>query len=608
MDSLVKINIGAAPNDGTGDPARDAFAKHNKNIDSIANALGAANGIGTLGSDGRQVPGEIPNGQLLPTSAHDLNNYTAPGPYYQGAVAAATLANNYPAASITGFLLVETFGTATLQQFMTRNAPYRSFWRIKTGTGANAWSGWIESSDITTAFSFQGSMPASPAQDLNTYTQRGQWQVGSSAVAAAGANFPIAQSGNLLVYSGGYPGGPVATGCTQIYLAANSNRAVFRSLVSGNWSAWEEVIRSSLLGAVNGVGTLDANGRQPVGQAPYSAVLPAGTDANTLATPGVWHINSDAQATAALNWPQQLAGTLSVEAVAAGNMQVTQTYTTRNGTGGVFRTYKRVRFGAGGGTWGTWQEVARLADAMQHGQCRFLAISGTECRLVQWNGNGLVINGKQYRIPASGVSVSNAGLVTGTLYYCYAKDDGSGGIALEFQSQASAPRSRHTDGVEIKTGDPTRTLVGMVFTNGSPAGFINSGTTRWVSSWFNRIEAATAETPVNSPTSATSYVKLTNGLYPMLWAGDTALVAASGIVTTSVAAMGAYHIMTVNGTGYAGGFGYTLASPGYQYPSVCVAPYIANSDGMYNFALYGMSGSASAAITFRHDLNCRWPQ
>ncbi len=243
---------------------------------------------------------------------------------------------------------------------------------------------------------------------------------------------------------------------------------------------------------------------------------------------------------------------------------------------------------------------------LAHGQCRFNVVSASECKLVPYNGNGLVINGKQYRIPQAGVSISNAGLLANTLYYVFAKDDGSGGIALE-AALATVGRSLHTDGVMIKTGDPTRTLVGMFNTN-TPAGFISFGTNKWVASWFNRIDNAMAETPVNSPTTSTSYVKLTNGLYPLMWAGDCADVNATGIVTTSVAAMGAYTILTANTAGFAGGHGYTLQNTGYQYPSAVCAPYIAPGDGVFNLALYGMSGSASAAITFRHDLNCRWPQ
>lgn len=364
MDPLVKVNVGLGPNDGTGDPLRDAFIKLNKNVDTIAGAIGAAGGLATLGADGRLPSGQAPidYAAVLPTTAHDLNTYVTPGTFYQAALAGATAPTgvNYPVAQV-GFLEVVATGTPVLQVYTTRNATpaiMQRFWRVRVSTAT--WSAWKEIADTTTAWTYQGAMPA--AQDLNTYTQRGAWIVASSATATGGTNFPIGQSGVLLVYSAGYPGGTAATGANQVYIASNSNRQYFRSLVGGTWSAWEEVVRSSLIGATSGVGSLGTDGRQPVGQAPYSAVLPAGTDANTLATPGVWHNNSDAQATVALNWPQQLAGTLNVEAVASGNMQVTQTYTTRNGTGGVFRTYKRVRFGAAG-TWGTWQEVARLADA-----------------------------------------------------------------------------------------------------------------------------------------------------------------------------------------------------------------------------------------------------
>ena len=325
-------------------------------IQGVLDEKGKPDGYAGLGADGRLLSAQAPISlaTLLPTDEHDLDTYTVPGSFYQGASGSATVARNYPIGNVTGFVLVETFGSATLQQFSTRNAPYQQFWRIKTG--ATAWSAWKESVDNTTGLVFQGVMAA--AQDLNTYTQRGLWLVASSAVASGGANFPIANSGVLQVFSAGYPGGTAATGVTQVYIASNSNRLFFRSLAGGNWTAWDDSLRSSQLGFANGVGSLDANGRQPVTQAPYSAILPAGTDANTLVTPGVWHINSDAQATAALNWPVLLAGTLNVEAVAAGNMQVTQIYTTRNGTGGVIRRFVRVRFGASGGTWGSWQEIA----------------------------------------------------------------------------------------------------------------------------------------------------------------------------------------------------------------------------------------------------------
>ncbi|MFJ3465370.1 pyocin knob domain-containing protein [Achromobacter spanius] len=122
-----------------------------------------------------------------------------------------------------------------------------------------------------------------------------------------------------------------------------------------------DAISADELGVAGGVPTLDDSTRLEQQHA-FSEIVYAGTDANSLVLPGFYVIQSDANATAALNWPILLAGTLLVEATNAGNMQVTQTYTTRNGSGGAVRTFKRVRFGAEPGVWGTWQESARIAD------------------------------------------------------------------------------------------------------------------------------------------------------------------------------------------------------------------------------------------------------
>ncbi|AVJ30154.1 hypothetical protein CLM73_25345 [Achromobacter spanius] len=333
-------------------------------MDTLTAAIGAALGLATLGADGRLLPGQIPAVQTLPTTVHDLNTYQMPGMYRQASTAGAQAGTNYPQA--TGGLL-EVCGTGSPGQTVQRytvastgsvspTSGARQYWRFAINA---SWSPWQEVHTAGNALPYLGRVEA--GADLNNYANRGMWAIAASSVAAGGTNFPVANSGWLLVYCESAAGAAAGTNVNQVYIGSNTNRQFFRSLVGGAWSAWEEVIRSSLLGAVSGVGSLDANGRQPVGQSPYSAILPAGTDANTLATPGVWHINSDAQATAALNWPLQLAGTLSVEAVVSGNMQVTQTYTTRNGTGGVIRTFKRVRFGTAG-TWGLWQEMARIAD------------------------------------------------------------------------------------------------------------------------------------------------------------------------------------------------------------------------------------------------------
>ncbi len=599
MDPLVKINIGAAPNDGTGEPARDAFAKHNKNMDSIANALGAASGIATLGTDGRLLPGQAPAVQTLPTTAHDLNSYQLPGAYRQASTAGATAGNNYPV-QIGGLLEVVGTGVAgqTIQRYtvastgaVSPTSGPRQYWRFAINA---SWSPWQEVSTAGNDLSYLGRIPN--AADLNTYVHRGMWSVAASSTAAGGINFPSANSGWLLVYTESFPGSAAGVNVNQVYIASNTNRQYFRSLVGGSWSAWDEVVRSSLMGVAQGLALLDSSSRIPNSYSPYSVAIAAGTDANSIWLPGVYYVNSDAQATAALNWPQQLAGTLEVEAAAGGNAQVMQTYTTRNGTGGVLRRYVRVRFGTGGGTWGVWFEMGRY----DHGQCRFLYSSTTACILMPYNGNGLIINGRQYRIPAAGVTLSNSGLAANTVYLVFARDDGAGGIALEARSGVS--HVTHTDGVEILSGDAGRTLVGMVATVAAGA-FAFTAVNRRVASWFNRRTVGLFEVNTPSNTASTSYVQLTTGVNALMWAGDVAALDAAGVVyPTSAPNVGAYLTLNVNGTVVGGGAGYSLGASGSQMASGVTAIHTASADGLYSFAPYGLTTSAGGPVTFRQDL------
>jgi hypothetical protein len=232
--------------------------------------------------------------------------------------------------------------------------------------------------------------------DLNTYVTPGTFY--QAAVAGAttptGVNYPVAQVGFLEVVATGTP-------VLQVYTtrAAISQQYWRVRISSSSWSAWAEVLRGSLLASAGGVATLGADSRLLPAQAPivFTTSLNA-VDANSIVTPGVYSNNADASATAALNWPEQLAGTLTVETSNASNAQVTQTYTTRNGSSGVTRTYKRVRFGGSGGIWGTWQQQARFDDAMTH---VYLGAAGVDC-------NSLVADNTYYTIDQAGAVVSGS--------------------------------------------------------------------------------------------------------------------------------------------------------------------------------------------------------
>jgi hypothetical protein len=112
---------------------------------------------------------------------------------------------------------------------------------------------------------------------------------------------------------------------------------------------------------------------------------------------------------------------------------------------------------------------------------RFLYVSTTSCRLDPFNGNRILINGSIESIPSAGVSFGTGGLTSSTVYYAYVYMS-SGTMTGEFS--ATAPATDTTYGHQIKTGDGTRTLVGIVRTNGSTQ-FVDSATQRFVASWVN---------------------------------------------------------------------------------------------------------------------------
>jgi len=129
-----------------------------------------------------------------------------------------------------------------------------------------------------------------------------------------------------------------------------------------------------------------------------------------------------------------------------------------------------------------WKLIAYDRPPQAHGQ-GILAKSGSNLVLSPKNGNHIIIAGVQQDIPSAGVSLTPSGLSAGTTYYIYAYMS-SGTMTLEASTTVHVTDS--TYGVEIKSGDSTRTLVGVVRVITGPA-FADTATQRFVRSWFNRL-------------------------------------------------------------------------------------------------------------------------
>ena len=126
---------------------------------------------------------------------------------------------------------------------------------------------------------------------------------------------------------------------------------------------------------------------------------------------------------------------------------------------------------------------------------RLTYVSPTAINFVPYNGDLIKINGVLYRIPAFGIGgLGNTGIIidgapgsslaANTTYLVYAFISG-GVVTAEFSTTGHATSATDGNvGTEIKNGDNTRSLIGIVRTNAS-AQFENSLRNRFVRSWFN---------------------------------------------------------------------------------------------------------------------------
>jgi hypothetical protein len=119
------------------------------------------------------------------------------------------------------------------------------------------------------------------------------------------------------------------------------------------------------------------------------------------------------------------------------------------------------------------------------GQCRLIRVGSTQVRLTPFNGNMIKINGDMYPIPAAGINLASGTFSAATFYYIYAFQT-AGVVSLENSTTGHVTDTTAGNvGVEIKSGDATRTLVGAAQLNGGGV-FEDSDTNRLVISWFNR--------------------------------------------------------------------------------------------------------------------------
>lgn len=169
------------------------------------------------------------------------------------------------------------------------------------------------------------------------------------------------------------------------------------------------------------------------------------------------------------------------------------------------------------------------------GQCILSKVS-TNLVLTPRDGNLLTVNGVANTVPDAGVSLAATGLTPGTLYYIYAT--ATGGAINALQASTTAPAISTTagnKGVKIKTGDDTRTLVGMARPITGPA-WQDAAAQRFVRSYFNEPGVAiTGAATTAAAGASTTYVEVATAARAefLLWSGEIVDVSCLGTMTDS---------------------------------------------------------------------------
>ena len=163
------------------------------------------------------------------------------------------------------------------------------------------------------------------------------------------------------------------------------------------------------------------------------------------------------------------------------------------------------------------------------GQCR-IGLSGSNLKLMPYQGNQLTITGVPQVIPSTGVTLAPTGTTASTAYYIYAAMS-SGVMVLEFSATGHVTDA--TTGVEVKSGDPTRTLVAQWYVDGTGA-WSNLGGLGL--NWFNRRPTGRVSFfSTNRSTTSGTYVEINTEIRItfLLWAGDVASYRVTGVCSNT---------------------------------------------------------------------------
>lgn len=238
-----------------------------------------------------------------------------------------------------------------------------------------------------------------------------------------------------------------------------------------------------------------------------------------------------------------------------------------------------------------------FAGGTPEGKCRLVYSSSTLLTLQPYQGNQLWIAGANRTINSP--TLSNAGLSASTLYYIYASWDGStASLLASTTGHVTDPKT----GVEIMSGDATKTLVGMIYTGtGSPGTFADSATQRYVASWFNR-QARFMETSASGKNISATAASLGLTLRFVSWADEAVSASSFGLGAANSAASYVQIFPMVDGSTVSGAQPSTAQeSTGGYYLPVSFSRSATLSENAHSVDVSGGVNSGTGVVSLTHN-------
>ncbi|GJE14001.1 hypothetical protein [Methylobacterium longum] len=226
-------------------------------------------------------------------------------------------------------------------------------------------------------------------------------------------------------------------------------------------------------------------------------------------------------------------------------------------------------------------------------QCRLTVSSTTQMALVPAIGLNIFINGKIRQIPVAGVTLGIGSLAANTLYYVYAQWTGS---AVALVASSTAPVTDSTYGHKVATGDPTMTLVGMVYpvSIGSGLQFADFGQYRCVASYYHR-QRKDLSVANSSGSTGTTLTEFGARCYFLSWGEEATDI---GVIGTAFPS--AYDNVLYNLDVDGGAISYPQSGPAVDANhGMNISQYIpaTYAMGAHYFRLMARSGGSSISLT-----------